>query len=691
MIQFNNVSKSFGHQQVIIDASFAIHPGERVGIVGPNGAGKSTLCEMLSGNLTPDKGDCSFPSSQRLGYVHQQLHPGSVHATLLEYVENALPEVHTIMAQLQDVEHQLQTASGDEQERLLKRLGNLQTELEHLGAYELKNRAETILTGLGFDTRRFDEPFSAFSGGWQIRAELARILVARPDILLLDEPTNYLDVPAVEWLRDFLRTYPGTMLLISHDRYLLNSLTNVTLEVMGGHVTRYQGNYARYVHDREARHEQLLAQKRNLDHRKEQLERFIDRFKYKATKAAQAQSRQKMLDKLEEVEVHSIAVRGPKIRLPEPPRSGQLVVSADDVHFSYDGKTEVVNGATFSIERGDHAAFVGLNGMGKTTLLRLLAGKLTPTSGKITRGVGVEMGYQSQDYADTLAPDKTIFETAKENAVNRSEADIRNLLAGFGFYGEALDKTVRVLSGGEKVRLGLARLLLRPLNFLLLDEPTTHLDIFAREALQDALKEYKGSLCLVSHDIEFVRAVSTTIFALTPGKITRYYGDYDYYREKLAQEQQQLQADQPTDNGQKRRLEGSMTARQTTANAPQAAKNVKNAPVPAPGENSFATRRQRRREEAEIRNEIAKLKKPHEAIVAETEAHIAELEAEQKSLYDTLAAAAPGTDFATVNKRLAEIGRLLDDEAWRWEAASTEIEKLVKECEIRLAELRSGE
>ncbi|MFA6929744.1 MAG: ATP-binding cassette domain-containing protein, partial [Lentisphaeria bacterium] len=247
MIQFNTISKSFGLQQVLVDASFTIHDGERVGFVGPNGAGKSTLFDILAGSSTPDKGDCSYPSNQRLGYVRQQLHPFAQKTSLLEYTENALPEIKIMKEEMHAIEHQLDSISGEDMARALKKLGNLQTEFEHLGGYDIKNRAEAILSGLGFSTKRFQNLFSSFSGGWQIRAELARVLVAQPDILLLDEPTNYLDVPAVEWLRDFLKTYSGTLLLISHDRFLLNSLTSITIEVMGGHTTRYPGNYAKYM------------------------------------------------------------------------------------------------------------------------------------------------------------------------------------------------------------------------------------------------------------------------------------------------------------------------------------------------------------------------------------------------------------------------------------------------------------
>jgi ATP-binding cassette subfamily F protein 3 len=688
MIQFVNVCKSFALQQVIINANFSVADGECVGIVGPNGAGKSTLFEMLAGHISPDKGECSYPGNQRLGYVRQQLHPYQQKTSLIEYAENAVPEIKIIQQEMHHIEEKLSSADDSEQTRLLRRLGDLQTEFEHLGGYEIKHRAESILSGLGFSTKRFNDRFATFSGGWQSRAELARVLTARPDILLLDEPTNYLDVPAVEWLREYLKSFTGTMLLISHDRFLLNALTRVTLEVMGGHVTRYPGNYNSYMQEREARHDQLLAQKRNVDRKKEQLERFIDRFKGKATKASQAQSKQKQLDRLEDIEVRSITVRGPKIRLPQPPRSGQEVVRLEQLCFSYDGRTEIISNLDLRLERGERAAFIGLNGMGKTTLLRLMAGKLTPGDGKVVLGHGVELGYQSQDYADTLDPERTVYDTAKTYAAERSEAEIRQLLGGFGFHGDEIDKKVQVLSGGEKVRLGLARLLLRPLNFLLLDEPTTHLDIYAREALEEALSGYQGTLCLVSHDIEFVKAVATTIFYLHPGGITRYYGNYEYFRQKLAEEEALSSQTAESDNGKLPPAVSSFPVPPHKQDSVPGAPAVKS--TPESSSSSGSDRRQRRREEAQIRNEISKLKRPHEIIVEEVETLMAALDQEQSEIYAAIAAAAPNTDFAALNRRLGEIRKEMDSQTNRWEEAAEKLEKLTAECECRLAELSGG-
>ncbi len=674
MIQFVNVSKNFGRQVVINEANFAIHDGERVGFVGPNGAGKSTLLEMLAGHQQPDHGEINYPSSQRFGYVRQQLNSHAVTATLIEYTEDALPELNTISHDLNKIETRLATEADipeEEQNRLLKRLGELQTQYEHLGGYELRNRAEATLSGLGFREERFNDLFTTFSGGWQIRAELARILVAQPDILVLDEPTNYLDVPAVEWLSDYLKGYSGTLLLVSHDRFLLNTLTTVTLEVMGGHVTRYPGNYAQYRESRVARHEQLLAQKRNLDHKKEQLERFIDRFRYQATKAAQAQSRQKQLDKLEEIEVQSIVDHAPTIRLPEPPRTGDEVLRMEDVCYAYDGIHDVIHDCSLRLERGEHAAFVGLNGMGKTTLLRLMAGKFKARAGRVSLGSNVLPGYQSQDYAETMDPEATIYETAKSYASDRSEADIREMMGSFGFHGEAVDKKVQVLSGGEKVRLGLARLLLKPLNFLLLDEPTTHLDIHAREALQGALAKYPGTIALVSHDIEFVRGVANSIYAMEPGKLTKYYGGYDYYHEKLAEKkaaEAALLAPPPQPKQKVQLPKQQPKAQQEESNKPK------------------VNYRDQKRAESQLRQTFGKLKRPYETAVAECEAKIAALEEEQNKIYEQLNNPNPDgtTDFAALNKRLAEINQESENETWKWEEASTSLEKLEQEFQERL-------
>lgn len=663
MIQFSQVTKAFGTQQVLNDVNFTIHPGERVGFVGPNGAGKSTIFEILTGHISSDKGEATYPAGHRLSYVRQQLHGIASGIPLLDYVENAMPELNKLQDDMEALEARLADADPAAKAKMLEKLGTMQTEFEHKGGYELKNRAETILSGLGFPVTRFQDFFDSFSGGWKIRAELARNLVGKPEILLLDEPTNYLDVPAVEWLQDFLRTFPGTLLLISHDRYLLNSLTNVTMEVMGGHVTRYPGNYNKYIKDREQRHQQLISQQRNIDRRKEQLERFVDRFKYKATKAAQAQSRQKMLDKLEDVEIPQVYVKAPKIVLPPPPRSGQEVVRIEDASFTYDGIHPLFSHLNMSLQRGDKAAFVGLNGVGKTTLLRIIAGKLKLTGGRVVIGHGVIMGYQSQDYLETMDPSKTVFATVRAASADRSDGELRNMLGGFGFGGEAVEKHVQVLSGGEKLRLALARLLLRSNNFLLLDEPTTHLDIYARESLEEALRNYTGTLCLVSHDITFVRNIATTIFTLSPGKLTRYYGNYDYYREKLAEQ--------------------ALLARGIKPPEPTLKPLVK--PTPKSGVSAQQLgRKDRKREEAKIREQFAPRRRKLEKAIADAEAQNAAKEAELGRIFNELAAGKPETDYARLNKRVPVLQREIEYLTQGWEEASLQLEQLLKEQDEQL-------
>jgi ATP-binding cassette subfamily F protein 3 len=650
MIQFQSVRKSFGTQDVLVAATFAVHPGERVGIVGANGAGKSTIFELICQHMEPEKGEVSVPTGQSIGYVHQQLNPHLHDDTLLEYVENAVPALRQMQSDIHVVEAALAAAAGAERERLLRRLGELQTDFEHGGGYTLRTRAEATLSGLGFTVRGFEMPFRSFSGGWQIRAELARVLVAHPDILLLDEPTNYLDVPAVEWLREFLKNFSGTLLLIAHDRYLLNSLTETTLEVMAGRVTRYNGNYRQYMLEREARHDQLLAAKKNHDRKRDQLERFVERFRSKATKAAQAQSRIKMLEKLEDVEAPPAVFRTMKIRLPPPPHCGAEVLRLEGAGFSYDGARWIFRDLDVRIERGEKVAVVGLNGLGKTTLLRHLAGKLELSAGRRVVGHHVEIGYQSQDYVEVMAPDKTVYATARESAIGRSDGDVRDLLGGFGFSGDAIDKPVAVLSGGEKVRLALARLLLQPLNLLLLDEPTTHLDVHAREALEDALRDYPGTICLVSHDIEFIRHLAGTIYAMTPDGVRKYYGNYDYYREKAVEEA-----------------------------AAQAGIAAAAAPA-ATGVAAGDDRRTQRREEARSRQEFARQRRPCELRIQRAEQASTHLEKEKSILHATLLAARPGTDFAAINRRLTQIDTELADALAAWEAASLEIEELRRRC-----------
>jgi ATP-binding cassette subfamily F protein 3 len=533
MIDFIQVSKQFGAQDVLKSVTFRINAGERIGIVGPNGAGKSTVFGLIGHDIEVDAGEIVLPKHIRIGYLHQQLNPHAVSRNLLEYTEDSIPELKTIPARIHELESQMENFQPLEKERALKQLGNLQHDYEHLGGYEMRARAEAALCGLGFKVEEFTQPFSSFSGGWQMRAELARTLIANPDLLMLDEPSNYLDLPAVEWLQKFLRGYEGTMLLISHDRYLLRSLANVTLEIAGGSATRYQGGYDYYLTEREARIHHQLAAKKNQDREREQIESFVRRFRAKSTKASQVQSRIKQLEKMETIEAPAAVANLSKIRLADPPHCGHEIIRLEKGGVTYDGNRWIFQRLDLHINRGEKVALVGYNGMGKTTLLRALAGALPLSEGKRVLGHKVVVGYQSQDFAETMPPEKSVYHIVKEGNPAATEADVRKLLGGFGFSGDSIEKRCEILSGGEKIRLAFARLFIDPPNFLLLDEPTTHLDVNGREALESALKAYKGALCVVSHDVTFVRNIAEHIVAIDQRGVTRYPGGYDYYLEKV--------------------------------------------------------------------------------------------------------------------------------------------------------------
>ncbi|MFO7821548.1 MAG: ABC-F family ATP-binding cassette domain-containing protein [Lentisphaeria bacterium] len=649
MIDFQNITKAFGAQEVLRDVSFRVNPGEHVGITGPNGAGKSTIFKLLTGEITPDDGAISVPRDTRIGHLHQQLNAHAQDTTLLAYAENAVGELNDIENEIHRLEARLAEAGeGGATSKDIMQLGELQSRFEHLGGYEIQSRAEATLSGLGFSTAAFQRQFTEFSGGWQMRAELARVLTANPDILLLDEPTNYLDVGAVEWLRSYLRDFAGIMLLISHDRYLLNSLTHVTLEVANGMADRYAGNYNHYVEARQARREQMEAARKNQERKREQIERFVQRFRYQANKASQVQSRLKMLDKMEEIQVPGNAARPADIKLPKPQRSGHEVIRIEQGGVTYDGDNWVFRNLDFRLERGMKAAIVGPNGMGKTTLLRVLAGKLTLQEGKRQLGTKVKPGYQAQEFTDIMDTAKNVFSTVRDGAAEATDGEARSLLGSFGFSGDSVEKTVEVLSGGEKVRLALARMLLRAPNFILLDEPTTHLDIPTRQALENTLMNYKGTLCFVSHDIEFIRHVADTIYAIGPEGLTKYFGGYDYYRRKLAEAEE---------------FEGSWPA-------------DRNSGLAKKGAGGTGNRQAQRRHKALSRKEISRKIKPLQRRAKSAEAQVQALQTEQKELLAKIQADPMRSDMADINRRLAEIQKGIDEATVAWEEAELAIEEL---------------
>ncbi|RLD09137.1 MAG: hypothetical protein DRI44_09170, partial [Chlamydiae bacterium] len=494
MIDFININKRFGPQIIFDNTSLRVNKGECVGIVGPNGAGKTTLFRLITGEEEPDKGDVIFPKNSTIGYVHQQLNTHNIDISLLDFTSNAVPRLIAVEEEIEILHHKLEADNQDNLDKNLQQLGQLQEEFEHLDGYSLKNKTEAALSGLGFKADDFHNKFRSFSGGWQMRAELARVLVAEPDILLLDEPSNYLDLPAIEWLKKALKEYHGTVLLISHDRYLLNSLANITVEVQNGKLTRYQGNYDYYIKEREQRYITAIAAKKNQDRKKEEIERFVRKFRAKNTKASQVQSRLKQLEKMEDVQAPDSSPNLSKIRIADPPHCGSRIISLEKIGLTYDNQRWIFRDVDLEINRGDKIAFVGYNGMGKTTLLRIIAERLAPSSGKRQLGHKVIIGYQSQEFAETMPPDQSALNVVKNASNGKTEKDIRAALGSFGFSGDAVNKRIEYLSGGEKIRLAFARIFVNPPNLLLLDEPTTHLDINGRKALEESLKRYKGTV-----------------------------------------------------------------------------------------------------------------------------------------------------------------------------------------------------
>ena len=434
MIDFQNVTKSFGARDIFNDASFRVEKGERVGIVGPNGSGKSTLFALVCGEMSADKGEIVIPQKARIGLLHQQLDFFKAEQSLIDYVSAASGELDKISHRIQELEELL--ADGDSSNAVLKELGELQTTFEHMGGYEIRHKAAAALAGLGFEEEAHNKAMGSFSGGWQMRACMARVILSNPDILLLDEPSNYLDIPAVEWLQRRLKAFEGTLLLISHDRFLLNSLTNVTIEVDSAKTTRYAGNYAYYVREREERRKHAVAAAENMERKKEQLERNIDRFRYKASKASQVQSWIKMLDKMDDVDVpDELHFRG-TIRIPAPPHSGRETVSADHISHSYDGVRTILDDVNFRIERGEKVGIIGYNGAGKTTLLRILAGRFAPSKGEARLGHKVIVGYQAQEFAELLPPEMSVYDVVKQAAAEgMPEKQVRSVIGAFGFSG----------------------------------------------------------------------------------------------------------------------------------------------------------------------------------------------------------------------------------------------------------------
>jgi ATPase subunit of ABC transporter with duplicated ATPase domains len=512
VIAFANVSKQYGKQVLFVDASFQINPGEKVGLVGPNGAGKTTLFRMIVGEEAPDEGDVTVPKKLTIGYFRQDVEEMSGRSVLDEAIAGSgrLGDLHHELEQLQHA--MSDPARADDMDKILERFGEVQDEYDHLGGYALEGQAREVLHGLGFDDERIDGDVGALSGGWKMRVAMARVLLGKPDVLLMDEPTNHLDIESIIWLEEFLKSQTGALFMTSHDRDFMNRIVTKIAEIDGGEITVYSGNYDFYERERQLRETNREAAYARQQAMLAKEQRFIERFKTHAAKAAQVQSRIKALDKIEKIEL-------PKKRevvqfdFRTPPRSGDQVAVLEGIHKRY-GKRVIYDGLNLNIRRGERWAVMGRNGAGKTTLLKIIAGALAPDDGDVKLGASLKMGYFAQQSLDLLDPDLTIIEQLQKDFPREGLGVLRTLAGAFQFSGDDVDKKIRALSGGEKTRLVLARMLFDPPNFLVLDEPTNHLDLATKETLINALMNYEGTMIFVSHDRNFLRGLANRVLEL---------------------------------------------------------------------------------------------------------------------------------------------------------------------------------
>lgn len=537
MIHVSGVTKHYGKKVLYRNASFQINPGEKIGLVGPNGAGKTTVFRIITGEEGVEEGRVSKPDKTVVGYFSQNI-AEMAGRSALEEVKAAVNRVPEVQARLQEIEGLLaEPMDDDAMAKILEEYGELQSEFERLGGYDLESRAAEILTGLGIGPDDYHRPTESFSGGWKMRIALAKILALKPDVLLMDEPTNHLDMESIIWLESWLVNYEGALLMTSHDRDFMNRIVSKIIEVANSTITVYGGNYDFYEKERDIRREQLIAAARRQEDMLAKEEEFIARFAARASHAAQVQSRVKKLEKIDRIEVPT-EERTIGFEWPVPPRGGEEVLKIENlgkIWHTEEGKERLVfKNASALVKRLDRVAVVGVNGAGKSTLLKIATGETEATEGKATVGASIEIGYFSQNSLDVLDPNSTIFDEVHSRIPNSSVGFVRNLLGTLKFSGDDADKRISILSGGEKSRVVLATILARPVNFLVLDEPTNHLDIASREVLLEAIKNFPGTVMIVSHDRHFLREITTRVFELDRHQLRVTDGTWDYYQERKA-------------------------------------------------------------------------------------------------------------------------------------------------------------
>lgn len=533
MLSVDNLTISFGGWDLFSDISFLINPKDRIGLVGKNGAGKSTLLKVLIGEIQPSSGGVTKNGDCTVGYLPQQMKVADT-TSLAEETAKAFDEVLKLEKEIAEITDQVATRTdyeSEEYEKLLHRLNDATDRYHILGGDTREAEIERTLLGLGFKREDFTRPTKEFSGGWRMRIELAKLLLRRPSVFLLDEPTNHLDIESIEWLESYLKEYNGAVVLISHDRAFLDNVTNRTVELLLGKAYDYKAPYSKYVELRHERRQQQIATYNNQQKMIEKTEEFIERFRYKPSKSNQVQSRVKQLDKLERVEVDDEDVSSLNIKFPPAPRSGQIVAEVKEAGKSF-GSKFVFGGASLHIERGEKIALVGRNGEGKTTFARMLNSELEPTTGSVRIGHNVNIGYYAQNQDDLMNGDFTVFDTLDRVAIGDIRTRLRDILGAFLFRGEDIEKKVKVLSGGERSRLAMARLMLEPYNMLILDEPTNHMDMRSKDILKNALIKFDGTVVIVSHDREFLDGLVDKVYEFRDGGVKEYLGGIYYFLEK---------------------------------------------------------------------------------------------------------------------------------------------------------------
>ncbi|MGV8826737.1 MAG: ABC-F family ATP-binding cassette domain-containing protein [Breznakibacter sp.] len=547
MVSVNQLTVDFGGFRLFEDISFNINLRDRIGLTGKNGAGKSTLLKIVAGHQFPTSGTVSMPKGYTIGYLPQHMnHDNS--RTVYDEVEQAFGELKSIQEEIEYLNGQLATRTDYESEAYLSVIHKVSEKHERydlLGGANYQGKIETTLKGLGFERTDFTRNCGEFSGGWRMRVELAKILLSHPDLFLLDEPTNHLDIESIQWLEDFLKDYRGGVVIISHDKAFLDNITSRTIEISLGRIYDYKANYTRFLELRLERREQQLNAFRNQQKKIEDTEKFIERFRYKATKAVQVQSRIKQLDKIDRIEVDEFDTSALNIKFPAAPRSGTVVVKGLHVDKSY-GDHQVLEDVDFSVERGEKVCFVGRNGEGKTTMARMIMGEID-FKGELVLGHGVKIGYFAQNQADLLNPDFTVLETIDRVATGDIRTKIRDILGAFMFSGEDVDKKVGVLSGGERTRLAMVKLLLEPVNLLILDEPTNHLDMRSKEILKQAIRDFEGTAIVVSHDREFLDGLVTKVFEFRHRKMKEHMGGiYEFLQTRKLDSMRDLEMQKAT-------------------------------------------------------------------------------------------------------------------------------------------------